>query len=242
MTDEKLYNYGQSPLSPYQQARAEALKTGASVLSASQALWNVKKPPVEITGVDDLLKVADWILGNDRPEIPMPPSRSQVEEALRRAGFAPVGGVFEIKPEDLPSVFQTLGEVTEDCGHPNCPIHAPTREARDLDPDDARSSFDNADGEGRMEPPIDFMNMEQTGMAEASDFEGGETDAANEREDRKYPPRVTANLYHVGTVMNDRAGDSWKVVRRPDGGVKWERVLADHEDDDVADDEEMPEF
>lgn len=236
MTDDvKLFDYSKSPLSPYQQARAEALRTAAGVLSSSSGfmLGPTKNPP---GNVDDLLRTSDWILGGDRPafELPFAP------EDLKGVGV-------KIDPENLPSLFELLGRISEDCGHPDCPIHAPTREAKDLDPENAKSSFDDGPAQAAKNPfvdpheiwkkqhghetPVDFTNVEQTGTAEASDFEGGWADTEDE-EDHKYPPRVSANNYHAGTIMNDRKGDSWRVVRRPDGGVKWERVLAVSESDE----------
>lgn len=201
MTETKrddLYNYGKSPLSPYQQAREKALQSAAAVLSASSGFMiaQTKNPPKSI---DDLLRTADWILGSDRPELP-PAFASPFD--LQGVGV-------KIDPENLPALFEALGRISEDCGHPDCPIHAPTREAQDLKPEDAVSSFDD---------PVDFDNMEQTGMAEASDFEGGEADAG-------YPPRSSANDYPIGHRLYHQ-GHPWKVAERPDGGKKWERELS----------------
>lgn len=152
-----------NPLSPYQQAREQALKTSASVLSASSALWSAKKPPTVIEGVDDLLKVADWILGDDRPIIAIP------------------RGAFRITPENAPSLFEMLGRTLPDCGHEDCPIHAPAREAKDLDPDDAKSSFDP-------EPVGEWKDAGTTGVdpGDPTGFKSGEelSEAVTEELDR----------------------------------------------------------
>lgn len=66
---ENAFDYSKSALSPTQQGRAEALKVSASVLSSTSGIFGMgTKPPTTITGVDDLLKVSDWVL--DTPSLP----------------------------------------------------------------------------------------------------------------------------------------------------------------------------
>lgn len=193
MKDESNYN----ALNVHQEARAEALHVARNVL-VNTALFNKAVP--EGRGIQDLLTLAEYIIG-DKDEV----SSTRVHRS--------VGWSFPIPEGALPGVFSALGDVLPDCDHPDCPIHGPRREAQDLNPEDAKSSFDgpeflkNVDTvneaagggsvqsdrnpfvdpheiwnkqHGSHEPPVDFDNLEQTGMAEASDFEGGEADTAQD--------------------------------------------------------------
>lgn len=231
MSDEKkMYDYSKSPLLPHQQARAEALRVAAGVLQSASGFLvaQTKNPP---KNVDELLMTADWVLG------PEEDARGDVlKQALRNLGF------IELNPDEVPSVFEALGRASEDCGHPNCPIHAPTREARDLNPDDARSSFDEPVNpfvdpheiwkkqHGNHESQLDFDNIEQTGMAEASDFEGGEADNAD-GEGRMEPTQASSRR-ELPDPSTRRIGERFVVDGRthqvtsdfPDGPHYWVEV------------------
>lgn len=105
----------ESKMSPYQQARAEAVRTAKDVLSAS-ALFGKGAPPEGRT-VEDLLKVAEWVLGDDRP----------VEREY---------GVLEIPPSLVPTFLDKIATIVPDCGHDDCAIHGPARAAKDVTPED----------------------------------------------------------------------------------------------------------
>jgi hypothetical protein len=114
-------------MNPLQQGRAEALKVAGSVLSASSGLFGTKSMPKEVS---DLLEVASWIVGDvtlDMADI------ERITGAERELFPMRSAQVLEIRPEDLPSIFETLSKLWPDCDQPGCPIHGPTREAKDLD-------------------------------------------------------------------------------------------------------------
>lgn len=171
MTEPNKSNY--KALNCAQEQRAEAVHVARDVLMSSTGIFGGRTVPSE-RGVQDLLTLAEYIIGDPEKDIP-----------LREV----TGQGFPIPAEVLPDILQKLAEGTPDCGHPECPIHAPRREAQDADPQDAKSSFDdwkaNTTGQAEsVEPNWERHGSERLatpdglpGMLEESDLSGGEADS-----------------------------------------------------------------
>jgi hypothetical protein len=153
--------------------------------------------------VDDLTKLAEWILG---------PEQERADHPARM--FGQQMGVLEVQPEDIPGFLAHLAGVVPYCENPNCFIHGPANAAKDLDPDDAKSEWDVEDAptDDGQERPDDTEAGDLPDMAEPSDFEGGEADTANEM----------VNPLPPGTVLQDDdrpipVGD-WEIDDRDEDG------------------------
>jgi hypothetical protein len=115
-----------------QEARAEALYVAKDILSASM-LFGKGAPPAE-RQIQDLLNLAEYVIG-DGEDVP-----TLATDVSRWPGWS-----IPLPSDAIPGIFSALGDALPDCNHPECPIHAPRREAKDLDPEDAKSSFDRSD-------------------------------------------------------------------------------------------------
>lgn len=220
----EFYDFNKSPMSPIQQGRAEALRTAASVLSASTSLFGGKKPPEQ---VDDLLKVADWVLVEPVP-------------VLSGADLLNSGQIFEIPRDQLPTFLSQLAHASENCGEDDCLVHGPMNAAAKVDPDDAKSEWTNVGTtETGFASPVDVgkgeVPWEQHGSnpdreIDPRDLSGGESDMddvpqARPEGVRDYnPPNADPDLLHLDTVfVND--GMRWRVAEKANGRGKFWAIV-----------------
>lgn len=200
MSSDKVYDYSNSAMSPYQQARADALRVAASVLSASSGIFASKTPPKDGS---TLLQVADWVLGEDRPDAAL--------DALRTAAAS--GQVLEVRPQDVPSIFETLAKQWPDCGAEDCPIHTPSRGVQNVKPED-------------------FGTPEKVDWVEDVAAPGDEVDQDVAPEAKS--PVVDPKVHGFGNTFA-KDGILWQVVMEG-GELVWKSFGAVGEADDDTDD------
>lgn len=188
-----------NPLSPRQRARAEALAVAKNIIAVKHPFGSTAVP--DSRSIEDLLMMADWILNTEE---------DQAEFTAQGIG----GIMIPLRAKDVLSAMAEAADLLPDCEQENCPIHKPKREAEDLKPEDAVSSFD---------PPVDWLNTEQVGMAEASDFFGGEADGTSN-------PRVISNDDQLPDPRNCAVGDKvvWRdayyVLTEQNGYRAWTKI------------------
>lgn len=130
-----------SIMNPLQRARAESLQIAGQVLANTKnILGGGKTFPAPIEGITDLLSVAEWIYGDPAADVTALDGFFPAK-VLRGDGDSGMQ-VLEITPDKLPTLFEALSRMYPDCEHPDCPIHGPARAAKDLNPDDAKSEWE----------------------------------------------------------------------------------------------------
>lgn len=217
-------------LTPHQQGRVEAMTAAKNVLSNSQLFGRAALDSAR--GIEDLLILAEWILDDE-------PKRTPPFATLGSGGV-----VIPLTSTNLLSAMTEAAEKLPDCGNPNCPIHTPKREAENLDPEDAKSSFDPPLGEPMSggvlhDGPSEDPESVALGTKKAVGGRMWETQEGKygrvwynlgpelaDVEPKPRPPTTDPEIFSVGTW---KAQDAvfWMVVRDTDGQTKiWKQIPA----------------
>lgn len=189
-------------LSPRQRGRAAALAIARDVLSSSQLFG--KSALDGSRGIDDLLVLAEWILDDQRPV--------SLKEFIERA----TGGVV-VEAKDPADLLSKIGDRLPDCGNPDCPAHGPKREAQDLDPEDAKSSFDAPVDEFQRASEVAQDELKTEQPEPVPSFDGDEIPSRPHISPYTYK---LGSLYHTGTDTDT----TWQAALDPDGARVWKLV------------------